>query len=58
MIRRKVKEQKDSRVFGVPYFGASVPILEDGVPKGGLTAVWPKRPPLATSYLITRAMDR
>jgi len=58
VIRRKIEEQKDSRVFGVPYFGVSVPILEDGVPKGCVTAVWPKRPPLATPYLAVRTMDR
>ncbi|AGT33230.2 LytR family transcriptional regulator [Geobacillus genomosp. 3] len=58
VIRRKIEEQKDSRVFGVPYFGVSVPILEDGVPKGCVTAVWPKKPLLATSYLTIRTMDR
>jgi DNA-binding LytR/AlgR family response regulator len=57
-VQRKIAEQKDSHVFGVPYFGISVPILDDGNPKGCVTAILPRKPMLTMPYLTIRVTDR
>ncbi|MBB5324163.1 DNA-binding LytR/AlgR family response regulator [Anoxybacillus tepidamans] len=57
-IQRKIAEQKDSRVFGVPYFGISVPILDGGASKGCVTAVLPRKPAFTMSCLTIRTLDR
>ncbi|MFB4163228.1 LytTR family DNA-binding domain-containing protein [Alteribacillus sp. JSM 102045] len=38
-IQQKISEHINSNVFGVPYYGTSVPILNDGNPQGCVTAI-------------------
>ncbi|SFE83052.1 LytTR family DNA-binding domain-containing protein [Alteribacillus iranensis] len=40
-VQRKMSQKVSSQVFGVPYFGTSVPILDEGNPKGCVTAILP-----------------
>jgi DNA-binding LytR/AlgR family response regulator len=47
---KKVTEFIDSAVFGVPYYGMSMPIREDGKIKGAVTAILPEAP---SSFLTT-----
>ncbi len=38
-IQQKISEHINSNVFGIPYYGTSVPILHDGTPQGCVTAI-------------------
>jgi two-component system, LytTR family, response regulator LytT len=42
-LKRKVFSYIDSSVFGVSYFGLSVPIIERGKPESCVTAIFPVR---------------
>lgn len=58
-VRKKVAEKKDSDVFGVPYFGVSVPILDSDSARGCVTAIMPREPlQFATPFLTVRTTDR
>jgi DNA-binding LytR/AlgR family response regulator len=51
--------QVESNVFGVPYYGLSVPIMDEGNPLGAVTAILPSKPLiLPTSFLTIKTDDR
>ncbi|MDQ0215328.1 DNA-binding LytR/AlgR family response regulator [Oikeobacillus pervagus] len=57
--RQKVTEYVDSDIYGVPYFGMSVPVFEDERPAGAVTTILPAKPsPIATNFITIRAQDR
>ncbi len=56
--QKKTSKNVSSQVFGVPYFGTSVPIIRDGSPAGCVTAILPaKRRQLFSDILTIRAGD-
>ncbi|AOH53193.1 LytTR family DNA-binding domain-containing protein [Peribacillus muralis] len=58
-IRKKIGVQVESNVFGVPYYGLSVPIMNEGNPLGAVTAILPSKPMiLPTSFLTIKIDDR
>ncbi len=52
-LRHKVSQHIDSHLFGISYFGISVPILESGFTKGCITAIFPSKPSQLVSTLLT-----
>ncbi|HZG73452.1 MAG TPA: LytTR family DNA-binding domain-containing protein [Chondromyces sp.] len=57
--KNKIAEYIDSRVYGTPYFGMSVPILENNQPAGAITTILPAKPsPISTNFLTIKANDR
>ncbi|NGQ96715.1 LytTR family transcriptional regulator [Brevibacillus sp. SYP-B805] len=55
--RQKISAYIDARVFGIPYFGMSVPFFEQGQPAGCVTAILPAKPsPLP--FLTVKTSDR
>ena len=57
--RKKIGVQVESDVFGVPYYGLSVPILEGENTMGAVTAILPSKPfVLPTSFLTVKTEDR
>ncbi|SDH98566.1 transcriptional regulator, LytTR family [Alteribacillus persepolensis] len=38
-VQQKISEHIHSKVFGIPYYGTSVPILNNGNPQGCITAI-------------------
>lgn len=57
--QKKVTEYKDEHLFGIPYFGISVPILHEGKSQGGITIILPREDRLfPTSLLTIRIEDR
>jgi len=58
-VRKKIVVQVESNVFGVPYYGLSVPIMDEGNPLGAVTAILPSKPLiLPTSFLTIKTDDR
>ncbi|GAB6257821.1 LytTR family DNA-binding domain-containing protein [Peribacillus sp. N1] len=58
-VRKKIGVQVESNVFGVPYYGLSVPIMDQGNPLGAVTAILPTKPLiLPTSFLTIKTEDR
>lgn len=52
---KKVTEFIDPSVFGIPYYGMSMPIREDGKIKGAVTAILPEPPSsFLTNYLTIK----
>ncbi|MGE5704606.1 MAG: LytTR family DNA-binding domain-containing protein [Clostridia bacterium] len=43
--KKKVAQYVEGDVFGVPYFGLSIPLMEHGAPEGCVTAIFPKALP-------------
>ena len=59
--QHKISEQVDNRssVFGVSYFGTSVPILDSGNTKGCITALLPTKPTdFHTNFITIKTDDR
>jgi len=57
--QKKVSEFKDDRLFGMPYYGISVPLLSNGEPKGCITTILPHRQNyFPTEMLTIRTTDR
>ncbi|UOQ43319.1 LytTR family transcriptional regulator DNA-binding domain-containing protein [Halobacillus salinarum] len=55
----KMSEHINSNVFGTPYFGTSVPIIDEGEAKGCLTAILPsKQLRFLASFLTIHLEDR
>ncbi|GAA4723337.1 LytTR family DNA-binding domain-containing protein [Brevibacillus fulvus] len=52
-LRQKVSETIAADVLGVPYFGTSIPLLEEGVVNGCITAILPCQPS-ALPFLTVR----
>ncbi|SEA99091.1 hypothetical protein SAMN05421743_11246 [Thalassobacillus cyri] len=42
-VRKKTSDHINGKVFGTPYFGTSVPIIDSGNPKGCVTAILPSK---------------
>lgn len=57
-VRRKVAEYIDGHLFGVPYYGMSMPILEHGQPTGCVTAILPSKPHFLSTFLTIKKDDR
>lgn len=57
--QQRISEYKDSHVFGTPYYGMSIPILEDNEPRGAVTAILPREPlTFPTPFLTVKTTDR
>lgn len=57
--QRKTSEYIGDHVFGVPYYGISVPILQNGKPQGCVTSILPRETfRFSTSFLTVRTSDR
>lgn len=57
-VQRKTAQTVSSHVFGVPYFGTSVPIIHAGRPTGCVTAILPaKRWKLFSDIMTIRIGD-
>lgn len=41
LVKQKVSQFIERDVFGIPYYGMAVPFIEDGKPKGCVTAIFP-----------------
>jgi hypothetical protein len=55
---QKISEFIQGNGFGVPYFGMSVPIIDEGVPTGTITTILPSKPELLfTSFLTVKTND-
>lgn len=58
-VQKKISEHVENNGFGVPYYGISVPVLDDGKPKGAVTAILPCKPILkSTSFLTVKTDER
>ncbi|WP_026702243.1 LytTR family DNA-binding domain-containing protein [Salibacterium aidingense] len=55
-IQEKTSDHVNSTVFGTPYFGTSVPILDDGDPAGCITAILPSKQLRFLSTFLTVQM--
>jgi DNA-binding LytR/AlgR family response regulator len=55
--RQKLSAYVDASVFGVAYFGMSVPIFEQGQAKGCVTAILPSKPS-QLAFLTVKTSDR
>lgn len=56
--QKKVCGTKDSSLFGIPYYGTSIPLTKDGVTTGAITTVSPpERVQLTTSFLTAKTAD-
>lgn len=52
---QKVNEFIDSEIFGVSYYGMSIPIIEEGKIKGAVTAILPQQPsPFLSQYMTIK----
>lgn len=56
-VQHRLSEYMDSSVFGTPYFGMSVPILEEGQPQACITAILPYKP-APPAFLTVKTCDR
>ncbi|QQK81452.1 LytTR family transcriptional regulator DNA-binding domain-containing protein [Salicibibacter cibi] len=56
-IQRKTSDHINSKVFGTPYFGTSVPIFDAGRPAGCVTAILPSKQLRLLSSLVTVQMN-
>jgi len=55
---KKINSYVESDVFGVPYYGMSIPLIEEGEPKGAVTAIFPQKPsPFLTNYITIKIDD-
>lgn len=52
---QKVNEFINSEIFGVSYYGMSIPIIEEGETKGAVTAIFPQQPsPFLSKYMTIK----
>lgn len=58
IVRQNVSERIDGSVLGVPYYGMAVPIVDNGVPQGCVTAILPSMPTSSPPLLTIRTEDR
>lgn len=59
MNQRKISEFKDERLFGMPYYGISIPLLTEEGPLGCITAILPQRHNYFPTEIMTiRTEDR
>ena len=54
---QKVNEFINSEIFGVSYYGMSIPIIEEGQIKGAVTAILPQQPSPFLSQNMTIKID-
>ena len=55
---QKVNEFIDSDIFGVSYYGMSIPIIEEGKTKGAVTAILPHQPsPFLSQYMTIKTEE-
>lgn len=55
---KKINTYIESHVFGVPYYGMSIPLITEGEIKGAVTAIFPQKPsPFLTNYLTIKIDD-
>ena len=51
--QKKISEHIENNGFGVSYYGISVPVIDNGKPKGAVTAIMPCKPLLLSSSFLT-----
>ncbi len=51
--QKKISEHIEDNAFGVSYYGISIPVLDEGKPKGAVTAILPYKPRLLSSKFLT-----
>ncbi|WP_085507729.1 LytTR family DNA-binding domain-containing protein [Thalassobacillus devorans] len=56
-VRKKTSDYINGKVFGTPYFGTSVPIIDSGNPKGCVTAILPSKQLKFLSKFLTLHME-
>lgn len=56
-VRKKISQYIVENGFGIPYYGISTPILDDGNPAGCVTAIMPARPSVQQSNFLTVRLD-
>lgn len=55
---KKINSYIESDVFGVPYYGMSIPLINEGEIKGAVTAIFPQKPsPFLTNYITIKIDD-
>ncbi len=55
---QKISTYIESDVFGVPYYGMSIPLIDEGEIKGAITAIFPQKPsPFLTNYITVKIDD-
>lgn len=55
---QKVNEFIDPDLFGVSYYGMSIPIIEEGKTKGAVTAILPHQPsPFLSQYMTIKTEE-
>ncbi|MBO2537095.1 MULTISPECIES: LytTR family DNA-binding domain-containing protein [Rummeliibacillus] len=55
---QKVNSFIEPEIFGVPYYGMSIPLMDEGETKGAITAVFPQKPsPFLTNYITIKIDD-
>ncbi|MFD0050460.1 LytTR family DNA-binding domain-containing protein [Actinomycetes bacterium NPDC127524] len=58
-VHKKTSEFIERNGFGVPYYGMSVPILDNGSTRGVVTAILPSKPSfMPSSFLTIKTIDR
>jgi two-component system, LytTR family, response regulator LytT len=59
VTQNKISEYIGSDVFGISYFGTSVPIVEGDHPKGCITMIFPTKPStILAKFLTIKTEDR
>ena len=55
---QKISTYIESDVFGVPYYGMSIPLMDEGEVRGAITAIFPQKPsPFLTNYITIKIDD-
>ena len=56
--RERIAEVRNSNLFGVPYYGISAPLLNDGILIGAITSILPWEPPsFLTTFLTVKTAN-
>lgn len=59
MEQQKISEHIEQNGFGVSYYGISVPVIDNGKPKGAVTVILPCKPmSLSSSFLTIKTDDQ
>lgn len=57
--QRKTSQHIDEHLFGTPYYGISIPIVQNGQPQGCITSILPREAfQFSTPFLTIRTNDR
>ncbi len=57
--KQRVAECRDHHLFGLSYYAVSIPLFDEGMIKGAMTAILPRKPALLKKpYLTVKTADR